>query len=208
MTIQLHTEIPSRQRSARNDPSMLDGDSGHGNPGEPAGDLFAVDTDTDVGDAHELEVIAGEEDELPGVTAEALREFHELREEVADRGRYSDDEAVDATILSQEREALGDKKEEPTGVVQPSETVGEQPLAPPAGGAALPLDGYESLTVKAINERARGLQRADVQKLLEFEKANRNRKSLVAMLDRIATGRVRPQRQPRAGGNHRSREVE
>lgn len=188
MTIHVHTEIPSRQRSARNDPSMLDGDSGHGNPGDSAGDLFAVDTDTDVGDAHELQVIAGEEDELPGVTPEALREFHELREELADRDSYSDDEAVDATILSQEREVLGDKKEEPTGVVQPEEwDKGEKPTAP--------LAGYESLTVKQINERARELPPAEVTKLLEFEKANRNRKSLVLQLERIATGRVRKQKE-------------
>lgn len=38
-----------RQRSPRNDPTLLDGDSAHGNPGEPAGDERAVDSDTDIG---------------------------------------------------------------------------------------------------------------------------------------------------------------
>lgn len=38
-----------RQRSPRNDPTLLDGDSAHGNLGDPAGDERAVDSDTDTG---------------------------------------------------------------------------------------------------------------------------------------------------------------
>ena len=42
-----------RQRSARTDSSMRDGDSGHGNPGENPGDDFSIDND--VGDSEEDE---------------------------------------------------------------------------------------------------------------------------------------------------------
>ncbi len=42
-----------RQRSARTDASMRDGDSGHGNPGENPEDDFSIDND--VGDSEEEE---------------------------------------------------------------------------------------------------------------------------------------------------------
>lgn len=41
--------MPPRQRSARTDPSMRDGDSGHGNPSDDMGADFTTDGDT--GDA-------------------------------------------------------------------------------------------------------------------------------------------------------------
>lgn len=40
-----------RQRSARTDASMRDGDSGHGNPGENPEDAYSIDND--VGDSEE-----------------------------------------------------------------------------------------------------------------------------------------------------------
>jgi hypothetical protein len=43
------TGLPPRQRSARNDPTMRDGDSGHGNASEEMTSDFS--TDADVGDA-------------------------------------------------------------------------------------------------------------------------------------------------------------
>ncbi|QEL15017.1 hypothetical protein [Limnoglobus roseus] len=193
--IYAHSELPPRQRSARNDPSMRDGDSGHGNPGDSAGDLFEVDSDTDIGDSNEFEPQVDEDEGLSGVNRETLREFRELREEVADNNLYSEDEAVDATILSQEREALGDTREDDGGVVQPTLSADHPPQAEPAAKVSAPLEGYESLTVKAITERARDMQPNEVAKLLEFEKANRNRKTLVTQLERIANGRVRPQRE-------------
>jgi hypothetical protein len=182
-----HSEPPHRQRSARNDPAMRDGDSGHGNPGEPAGDLFAVDSDTDVGDTEELDRGIDEEPELSGATPEAMREFRELQEEVAANDRYSDDAAVDATILSQEREAIGDKKEDEGDVAQPTTAAGAE--------AALPLADYGSLTVKDILDRVREMSPTDVSAILEFERANRDRKTLVTGLERQLEGRTRPRRQ-------------
>jgi hypothetical protein len=43
----------SGHRSARNDPSMRDGDSAHGNPDESVGEDDEVTTDNDVGDTAE-----------------------------------------------------------------------------------------------------------------------------------------------------------
>lgn len=196
--IYAHSELPPRQRSPRNDPSMRDGDSGHGNPGELAGDLFEVDSDTDVGDANEFEPQIDEDEELSGVNRETLREFRELREEVADSNLYSEDEAVDATILSRESESLGIKAEEPSGVVQPTDLSADEEDEVAAPKAVAPMSGYESMTVKAITDKARGLDPAEVTKLLAFEKGNRNRKSLVTQLERIAGGRTRPKKEAAA----------
>lgn len=49
MRAQLNGENPEQHRSVRNDPDMRDGDSAHGNPGEPADDRNAVGSDPDVG---------------------------------------------------------------------------------------------------------------------------------------------------------------
>jgi len=62
---------------------MRDGDSAHGNPGEPAGDLNAVDSDTDIGDTN------GRGDTLPGDNPERQAELAELRQEVEDEGLYT-----------------------------------------------------------------------------------------------------------------------
>lgn len=60
--IDTHSHAP-RQRSARNDPAMRDGDSAHGSPYEAAGDEESLDSDSDVGDtaaaAEGLRVTAG-----------------------------------------------------------------------------------------------------------------------------------------------------
>ncbi len=197
--IYAHSEVPPRQRSARNDASMRDGDSGHGNPGDSAGDLFEVDSDTDIGDTNTFEPKIDEDEQLSGSTPESLREFRELRDEVTDNNLYSQDAAVDATILSAEQEALGDTKEDDGGVVQPTElsaTEAEEsaavvPKAEPNPSSAEPMGNYASMTVKAITERAREMSPAEVMRVLDFEKANRNRKSLVTQLERIASGRTR-----------------
>ena len=197
--IYAHTELPPRQRSARNDPSMLDGDSGHGNPGDSAGDLFAVDSDTDIGYTNELSELAGEDEGLAGANRESLKEFRELQEEVADSNLYSEDAAVDETILSRESDALGVKAEEAPGVVQPTDLStpeDEEPATPrpkvePNPSSAEPIGDYTSMTVKAITDRAREMSPAEVARVLDYEKANRNRKSLVTQLERIASGRTR-----------------
>jgi hypothetical protein len=75
MLLQDDSELKPRQRSPRTDPDLNDGDSAHGNPGEPAGDRNAVDTDTDTGS------------ERPEENPERQEEFEELVEEFEGDGR-------------------------------------------------------------------------------------------------------------------------
>jgi len=59
-TTRLDLPATHPQRSARNDPAMRDGDSGHGNPYEPAADEVALDTDADLEDTTENEEVVDE----------------------------------------------------------------------------------------------------------------------------------------------------
>jgi hypothetical protein len=59
-TTRIDLPSPSTQRSARNDPDMRDGDSGHGNPYEPAADEVALDSDADLEDETESEEVVDE----------------------------------------------------------------------------------------------------------------------------------------------------
>lgn len=197
---------PARQRGPHNDPSMLDGDSAHGNPGEPAGDEWAVDTDTDVVDAtpaDELEeVIDGH---TPDSEAEADEEgaddgvvntFDDRDDEGAgvveevevtdetDLGADAPEDAEDADIDS-EGDARGPEPDETTLEVELDRQMhrGTTPL-PATGGP--PIPDYLSLTVPQVLERVAGLDAVQVVAVLEFERANKNRKTLVTRLAKLA----------------------
>lgn len=206
---------PSRQRGPHNDPSMLDGDSAHGNPGDLAGDEWAVDTDTDVVDQaaeDELDDAVAdptpdydEADESDGVgEAEAIttgpKAFEEIEGEVVedlasepedeaavdDAEDASDDDveetdepesAADASMLEEELDRQMDRTS--TDPANPAHH------PPPSHVAAPPIDGYDALTVPQVLEQANGLDAGQLNAVLEYEQANRNRKTLVAKLTRL-----------------------
>jgi hypothetical protein len=209
---------PTRQRGPHNDPSMLDGDSGHGNPGDVAGDEWAVDTDTDVVDAapaDELEeVIDGH---TPDAEAEAVEEDaegvvttiadddnedeDEDEDEEADADTEDDPEGVDEDAAADaeidgEGDARGPEPDETTLEVELNRMAHREPAEvakPPraARGAVVgtpPTDDYLSLTVPQVLERAVGMSAAQLAAVLDFEQANKNRKTLVARLTRLAGG--------------------
>ncbi len=155
--VDTHTHAP-RQRSARNDPAMRDGDSAHGSPYEAAGDEEALDSDTDVGDTGEV--------------AEGLRL-------VGDRNTST----VDPDALDR----LADGHAGPEAEAEYE----EQEETEAADDAGLPVADYESLTVAAVIAQADGLAAADLQRVLDYEQAHRNRKPLVAKLTKM-TGNATP----------------
>jgi len=103
---------------------MRDGDSGHGNPYEPAADEVALDSDNDVGDTTDEDDAA--------------------------------DELADST--------------EPRTVEEP------------------PFPGYHGMSIPDIFERVNGLSDAELEKVIAYEQAHRNRKTLLIKLGRM----VRP----------------
>lgn len=209
---------PSRQRGPHNDPSMLDGDSAHGNPGDVAGDEWAVDTDTDVVDQ------AGE-DELDDAVADAVadpdteevdgvepagvsdevttgpRAFEEVEDPLPDTEEVIDDEAdevdeadEEAADEAEEEELATDPdaatttlEEELDRQMDRTSTDPEDPAhhPPQAHVTAPPIDGYDALTVPQVLERADGLDAGQLNAVLEYERANRNRKTLVAKLTKL-----------------------
>jgi hypothetical protein len=82
MLLREEHHLPPRQRSPRTDPDLRDGDSGHGNPGEPAGDRNALDTDTDIADTNEWQ------ESMPdGGEVERRDDFEALQTEFIGQGR-------------------------------------------------------------------------------------------------------------------------
>jgi hypothetical protein len=210
---------PSRQRGPHNDASMLDGDSGHGNPGEPAGDEWAVDTDTDVVDqaaedelddavadaAPETDDEEGDELEAEaGIITTSPKAFEEIEEEVDEPAEGESDEPADAEAGVDEEDE--DEELDEDGEVEP-EVAGETSVLeeeldrqmdrtstdpedpahhpPPSHVAAPPIDGYDALTVPQVVEQANALDAGQLNAVLEYERANRNRKTLVAKLTKL-----------------------
>lgn len=186
---------PSRQRGPHNDPSMLDGDSAHGNPGEPAGDEWAVDTDTDVVDQ-------GADDALDDAVADPMPETEDEIDEFEAGAatelrpplppaveQETDEEKVESGEVGEELE--DESTAEPTRVaeISPLELEVERQLDPTPDVTSVasfpPIDGYDALTVPQVLESAEGMEVRQLNAILEYERANRNRKTLVAKLTRL-----------------------
>jgi hypothetical protein len=50
--------------------------------------------------------------------------------------------------------------------------------------ATFPIAGYDEMTVKEIGERLEGLTAAEIRKVREYEKRNKNRETLIEQFDR------------------------
>ena len=146
-----------RQRSARTDPAMRDGDSAHGNPYETAGDEVALDSDSDVGDSSATEEAV--EGVLSGRTGrQTVTVDPDRLDTLADGHTGPEDEAAED----------------------------EEEYAAEAAEAGLPIAGYEGMTVAEIVEQARRLSAADVNSVAAYERRHRNRRTLLAKLERFA----------------------
>lgn len=206
---------PTRQRGPHNDPSMLDGDSAHGNPGELAGDEWAVDTDTDVD--------AGSEDELDDAVAEKAPEIDEEADEfeaeyeldtistgpkafedIVEGEEAAEDEPTIEEDVDEADEEAAEEDDNEELVTEPganatsleeeldrqmdlTSTDAENPAhrPPPTHQPASPIDGYDSLTIPQVMEQSTGLDVGQLNVVLEYEQANRNRKTLVAKLTKL-----------------------
>lgn len=202
---------PTRQRGPHNDPSLLDGDSAHGTSDVLAGDEWAVDTDTDVVDATpddpleeavdehtpDAEAERNEEDADDGGVFDTADDDGEEEEMETGEGDGSEDEdgaADESERLDAEIDAEGDARgpepDETTLEVELNRQAQREPTAPakrPAQGLVgrLPTEDYLSLTIPNVLERVRGMNAAQLAVVLEFERANKNRKTLVAKLERM-----------------------
>ena len=97
-------------------------------------------------------------------------------------GRYLPKEAWE-NMSEEEKEETERKKRE--GSKQGQQYVSNTDEAKQAGkqAAAPPLNDYDDLGVEEVEKKAKGLSREEIQDLLDYEKKNANRKTLLVTLD-------------------------
>jgi hypothetical protein len=186
----------SRQLSARNDPSMRDGDSGRGNPHEYPPDEES--SDRDVGDTAEEAAEASEEvgvlDAVPANQAglpdadpnagAALNPTAGVDEQIDDRGTAASPDTGRGTEDGGEFAAtVGDNSPaELEADMSPDDE------APAARDPDLPIDDFQHLTVKQIVTKLDDLPEDDLRRVRDYERSHRRRKTLMVQLERRLQG--------------------
>lgn len=164
-----------RQRSARTDPSMRDGDSGHGNPYEYDPGDAEPSTDTDVGDERddELTGYAGHAGGAVGGTPAGKRSSGGTLPP-GDAGMTGSEARGDSTIGSR-----------------------QNPDRPQSTSDEPPIPNYKYLSVPEVLEKVNYLTREQVEQVERFESRHRKRKTLLTKLTRM----LRDQDPSRSAGN-------
>jgi hypothetical protein len=184
-----------RQRSARTDPSMRDGDSGHGNPNEYATDDAEPTSDNDVGDAAEEPAYGGSAGGAVGGTPAEKRSSGGTLPE-GHEGMTGSEARGDSTIGTRDADLAA---AEPAGSLADAAAQsgpeaaqtdnaderarGERRAEPREPD--LPIKGYKHLTVTEVIQKAKGLSPEELRQLREFEARHRHRKTLLVRLDRM-----------------------
>jgi hypothetical protein len=204
------TRVLNHQRSARNDPSMLDGDSGRGNPGEYDSEEFR--TDADIGATVPLDDESPDGDtasvSLPNAEA-AVVPTADKTSTGADRGEPDDtefetDDEVTAEAEDRDEPAVTDGVEaERLSEEKPADWTAngshrESHKAKPARGeerqgrnpdADLPIEGYRHLTVPEILERVFEMPIDRAKEVQRYEGSHLRRKTLLVKLERYLRGK-------------------
>lgn len=171
------TRLIDRQRSARTDPAMRDGDSGRGNPyeTEPAEFEFSFDTDSDVGDA------------VPDADPAATVPLDDEEPEARDAGAVTLPASEAAVIPTAEATTEGDDVEfETDDEVTPEAR--DEPAAR-REDADLPIPGYRQLTVPEIIARIYEMPVEQARAVQRYEGSHRRRKTLLVKLERYLRGK-------------------
>lgn len=207
-------ETAPRQRSARTDAALRDGDSGRGNPYESDGD-DPTTTDRDVGDTGptDLDAEAAEVVTTPASTPEAMEDTFGDEDEPDDvdekraSPRTATDDPGPAGASAKRREEYAELRDEfkeegrypgreeevaARIVNKQRREFGEtkdQKADEKTGrspDADLPVARYQHLTVPQIVAQAEKLGHDELQQLLKFERSHRRRKTLITKMERLA----------------------
>ena len=111
-----------------------------------------------------------------GASVKREREYAQLQRRFKQEHRYPGrEDEVAARIVNKQRrqygETAGQKQKGKEG--QPEDR-------------GLPLDGYEHLTIPQVLARLAGMSKAGIRKIRNFERRHKNRKGLMAKLDRLS----------------------
>lgn len=110
-----------------------------------------------------------------GASAKREREYAELQRRFKQEHRYPGrEEEVAARIVNKQRrqygESAGEKQKQKEGKREDK---------------GLPLDDYQHLTIPQILARLEDLSTADIRKIRNHESRHKNRKGLMARVDRL-----------------------
>lgn len=109
-----------------------------------------------------------------GSSRKREREYEALKGEFKREGRYAGrEEEVAARIVNKQRSELGETK-----------TARAQEKSGKAPDRKLPVHEYQHLTVDEISRRINGLSFQEVRKIEQYERAHKNRKTLLTKLAR------------------------
>jgi hypothetical protein len=163
----------ARQRSARNDPGMRDGDDSHGNPLETWADNPREDSDADVGDTTAL--TSEEFGVLDAVPANEPAE-PAAEEPPSDEAEPGSGGPISAS-RPPDRPAVPESRRTRPDIATESESDTERDRDEP-------LANYSSLTIPQIFEKLRTLSPDEVRAVRDYEKSHRRRKTLLVKLER------------------------
>lgn len=109
-----------------------------------------------------------------GASPKREHEYEELKEQFEQEGRYKGrEEEVAARIVNKQRAEQGE-----TQAAHEEDRQGQSP------DRDLPIKNYDGLTVDEVTSRLAKIARKDVEKLRDYEREHRNRKTLLDELDR------------------------
>lgn len=109
-----------------------------------------------------------------GSSRKREREYERLKEEFEREGRYEGrEEEVAARIVNKQRSQFGETR-----------AARERAKAGAAPDRALPVHEYQHLTVDEVVDRLGGLSYADLRRIEQYERAHKNRKTLLDKLER------------------------
>jgi hypothetical protein len=169
----------SRQRSARTDPSMRDGNSSHGNPQENPEEEFSADND--IGDT--------ENDDRGRVDFLEMIPDRHGADGIDPDVEPDEDAEDDSPALMRRTEGEAPTSREGSGAVEAQPVADESQETGESGDPKPPHAEYEKLKIPGILSWAEALPPDQIREVLSYETANRNRKTLVAKLNRLLKAR-------------------
>jgi hypothetical protein len=109
-----------------------------------------------------------------GATSKREQEYKQLQKQFKQEGRYKGrEEEVASRIVNKQRAALGETRR-----AKEMDKAGKSP------DRNLPIADFDTMTIPQIRMKLDGLGRRELKKLRTFEVRNKNRKGVLAELDR------------------------
>lgn len=110
-----------------------------------------------------------------GASQKREREYRKLEQRFKQEHRYPGrEEEVASRIVNKQRRQFGETKAD-----EQKDRAGKSP------DRCLPLPGYEHLTIAQATSRLQDLSAAQIRKLRNYEVRHKNRKGMLAALDRM-----------------------